>query len=340
MYSAIKRTIGTAALMLSFIAGPASAFGIIQPITGNGAAVGTCGVSIAYNFFDGTAAVYLSADVDVASGGDIWFIESINQSFPEITEEQLVACGVSLEAGSLVQEGASGSGRDGFEAQALMGFGYRETGGQWREYKIGSGTLEPDETAPTVTLTSDAGYDPQVGPFSVLAVFSETIDPTTLAFDTFSVINGDMDISSFTVGFSRLNPDMTIASFDVTPSSSGVLTVTAPVGFFSDSAGNTNTESGLLEVNVSTAVGLTLTADAVHNFPAPIPVSLVSTNSLLTSSMATGDFTVTNGTINEISLPPTGGIVSSFDFNVLPTTPGAVTISVAEGVFETYSENF
>lgn len=106
-------------------------------------------------------------------------------------------------------------------------------------YSIYVGTPSvPDETPPTVVLTSNA-EDPHSGLFTVTATFSEVV--TGLTAEDIVVTNG-------TKG--ALNGSGTAYTLDVTPSADGAVTVNVAADVATDAATNGNTAA--TELNVTT----------------------------------------------------------------------------------------
>jgi hypothetical protein len=89
------------------------------------------------------------------SGGSYWDSRVKDDWMPAITEAAMVACFNDYTVRSLVQRGADAAS---FDDQNLMGFGYLSSvSGQWVEYSLGSGTLQPIPKIDSATYNAPTG---------------------------------------------------------------------------------------------------------------------------------------------------------------------------------------
>ena len=114
-----------------------------------------------------------------------------------------------------------------------------------------------DNTAPTVTVTSDA-TGPVTGDFDVTVTFSEPVagfemSELTIVNGTASAMTGNEAGDAYTV---TVTPD---------PGASGTLTVEVPAGVASDAAENANTASGSFGIAVRTALTASFSSVAAEH---------------------------------------------------------------------------
>jgi hypothetical protein len=158
---------------------------------------------------------------------------------------------------------SSGTGITDAPGNALSG-GY--TSGQ---------TYTVDRTAPTVTgLTTTAGSSTGTSPIPFTVTFSENV--TALTAGGISVANGTV---SGAVGGTA---PTTTYTFNVTPASSGTVTVSIAANAVQDAAGNNNAASGAVSVTYTqpaTAVAQNVTVNLAANGTATLNASSVNNGS-------------------------------------------------------------
>ena len=175
-------------------------------------------------------------------------------------------------------------------------------------------SITADLTAPTILSLTTEASEPVSGVFSVKVVFSEPVEGFTAS--DINVVGGQ--VGAFSADSAGAEYD-----FDVTPLTTGTLTVNVAAGVAQDPAGNANTAATLLSVEASlTAPTLSLTTPAEH----------VSGNFLVTATFSEdvtgfekGDISVGNGQVSG-DLAGSGAV---YTFTVAPTNDGPVTIDVA-----------
>ncbi|MDB4214000.1 fibronectin type III domain-containing protein, partial [Octadecabacter sp.] len=113
-----------------------------------------CGVHLKLNGPAGEALVDLNALTPwQRSGGSRWYNWAVVGGDHPVSENDMVSCFEDYTPNTLVQKGADAPT---FEAQTIMGFGYRSNvSSEWVDIIIGTGTLEPSTSAPATGL--DAG---------------------------------------------------------------------------------------------------------------------------------------------------------------------------------------
>ena len=166
-----------------------------------------------------------------------------------------------------------------------------------------------DLTVPTVVLSAGAAL--VNGVFTVTATFSEAV--TGLALGDVSVGNGDA---------SNLAGSGAIYSFDVTPVSTGAVTVDLGPGVAIDAAGNGNAVADQLSITADLtppSVALATASDLVNGV-----FSVTATFSETVSGLAGADISVGNGVASNLQ-----GSGASYSFDVTPTSDGTVTVDVA-----------
>ena len=89
------------------------------------------------------------------AGGIFWLGGTQAVGQPEISETTMRKCFADYTPNTLIQKGADAAS---FDAQELMGFGYLSSdSGQWYEYKLGSGTLQPIPKIDSATYNASTG---------------------------------------------------------------------------------------------------------------------------------------------------------------------------------------
>jgi RNA 3'-terminal phosphate cyclase len=179
-----------------------------------------------------------------------------------------------------------------------------------------------DITIPTVLLSSTA-------PANVSSLFSVT---ATFSEDVNNFVQGDMTIANGIVSnFAAVSGS--VYTFDVTPITSGVVTIDVGAGAAQDIANN----------NSSAATSLTRTADLVAptvvlSSTSPIDVngsfSVTTTFDENVAGLDVNDIVVTNGTITNF-----GGSGAIYTFTVTPIADGMVTVDLAANVAEDVAGN-
>ena len=220
---------------------------------------GPNGCHITFNANINEAKAYLIISIDTTivrytpGGYDYWDNDSYTRT--ELTASELEGC-LGTEVTDFTTVASTGS----LATQTHMGFsftinpsdaidlgaiaGFAPVDGT---YSIYFGTLPvPDETPPTVTLTSNAG-DPHSGAFTVTATFSEAVNDFSLA--GVSAYNGSMRYETLAI-----SNDRTTATFDVDPFFAlGRVSIIVSMESFSDDADNLNTASSTLNVMIGQA---------------------------------------------------------------------------------------
>ena len=182
------------------------------------------------------------------------FIEGRVSNGSELTADIVEQC-LGTEVTDFTTVASTGS----FATQTHMGFSFNVEDVEFSASPIGGvapvdgtytfhiGTAPvPDETPPTVTLTSNAG-DPHSAGFTVTATFSEAVNDFSLR--DVAATNGGIRVASF-----AMSTDRTTATFDVDPLLlNGRVSIIAGAESFSDDAGNVNTANSTLSVIISQA---------------------------------------------------------------------------------------
>jgi Ca2+-binding RTX toxin-like protein/RNA 3'-terminal phosphate cyclase len=182
-------------------------------------------------------------------------------------------------------------------------------------------TRTADLVAPSVILTSASSANVN-GLFTVTANFSETVTGFT-----------DADLVATNATISNLSGSGSIYTFDVTPTSSGAITINVPASAAQDVAGNNNTASPTFNRNADLVVPtVVLSSPSSTNVNGAF--SVTATFSETVRNFIAGDITVVNGTVS--SFTDSG---ATYTFNVIPTTSGAVTIDIAAGVAQDIASN-
>ncbi len=174
---------------------------------------------------------------------------------------------------------------------------------------------EADLTAPTVGLATSGNSDVVGGVFTVTATFSEAV--TGLELADIVVVNGT--VSNF-VGVSSLE-----YNFDVTPASTGDVTVDVAAGVAVDSAGNSNIAASTLRVTADLQAPTVVLDTGADDFVSGT-FTVTATFSQAVTGFDAGDVVVTNASLDQFT-----GSGASYSFDVTPISDGVVTVDVAAG---------
>ncbi|RKQ94128.1 uncharacterized protein DUF1573 [Maricaulis maris] len=184
-------------------------------------------------------------------------------------------------------------------------------------------TIENDETAPTVALTTGSA-DPVSGAFTITATFSE--DVTGFAVGDFTVGNGAASSFSAT--------SATVYTATITPTADGTVTVDVAGGAAQDGAGNGNTAATQFTIeNDETAPTVALTTGSAD--PVSGAFTITATFSEDVTGFAVGDFTVGNGAASGFSATS----ATVYTATITPTADGTVTVDVAGGAAQDAAGN-
>ena len=181
-----------------------------------------------------------------------------------------------------------------------------------------------DTTSPGVTLASSAPEPTNTAPIPITATFSEAV--SGFASGDVSVTNGS--VTGFTGGPS-------VYTFGIDPTADGLVTVDIAANVAQDAAGNDNTAAPavLTRTYDTTSPGVTLASSAPEpTNTAPIPIT--ATFSEAVSGFASGDVSVTNGSVTGFAGGP-----SVYTFGIDPTADGLVTVDIAANVAQDAAGN-
>ncbi len=182
-------------------------------------------------------------------------------------------------------------------------------------------TLENDETAPTVTITSTAS-DPTAGAFDITMTFPEAVT----GFDITDLVIGNGVAGNFA-------GSGTSYTATITPSSDGAVTVDIASGAGQDDATNGNVAAAQFSIeNDETSPSLIISTSAGD------PVSGAFTATFTFDEDVTGfgigDISVGNGSVSGLS--GSGGLYTA---TITPTSDGTVTVDVPGAVAQDAAGN-
>ncbi len=214
----------------------------------------------------------------------------------------------------------SGSGE---EVGSLNDLNFRSDDGRWvgvmpntlllrdthEEFRITSFIGTTITAPPTPVLAGPA--DPQNGPFTVTATFSEAVT----GFDASDVVATNGTISNFSGSGASY-------SFDVAPTSDGQVTVEIPAAVAQNAGGVLNTASDRFSLTADLTAP---TIDLAGPFgPQSGPFTVTATFSEAVTGFDLSDVVVSNGTAGNFS-----GSGASYSFEIIPSSDGQVTVDVA-----------
>jgi hypothetical protein len=180
-----------------------------------------------------------------------------------------------------------------------------------------------DTTDPTVSIGSTTTDPTNASPIPVTVTFSESV--TEFTADDISVANGTIS------GFSGAGQSY---SFNLTPVDNGPVTVDIAAGAAIDAAGNGSMAAARFTRvydDVAPKVTLSSTAPASTS-QSSIPVTVTFSESV--SDFTADDLTVVNGTVEDFS-----GNGASYTFNLIPASPGLVSVDIAAGAAQDDASN-
>ena len=185
-----------------------------------------------------------------------------------------------------------------------------------------------DTLAPGLTLATTAALSTNTSTFAVTATFTESVG-TSFTLSDIAVSNGTASALSGSSG---------AYSFTVTASGTGnpasPVTVGVAAGAAQDAATNPSTASNALARTFDTQAPVpTLASTAPATTPtSPIPVTLTFPEDV--TGLTLSDVSVTNGTATSLT-----GSNRSYAFNVVPTGPGLVTVSLGANAVQDAATN-
>ncbi|MCC6458270.1 MAG: hypothetical protein IT328_25175 [Caldilineaceae bacterium] len=186
-------------------------------------------------------------------------------------------------------------------------------------------TTVPDNTPPSVSMTSSAPNPTNVSPIPVTVQFSEIVNGFVAS--DISVTNGT--VSGFTV------VDGDTYTFNLTPAADGIVTAGIAAGVAQDAAGNDNTAapqfSRTFDASVpdSTPPSVSMSSSAPDpTNVSPIPVTVQFSENV--TGFAAGDLSVSNGTVGNFAAVDG----DTYTFDLTPAADGVVTADIAAGVAE------
>ncbi len=172
-------------------------------------------------------------------------------------------------------------------------------------------SIENDETAPTVTVTS-TDNDPTSGAFDIALTFSESVT----GFDI-----SDLTVSNGTAG--NFAGSGAVYTATITPAADGTVTIDVAGVVAKDAAGNDNTVATQFSIeNDETAPTVSITT--VANNPTSGAFDITITFSEDVSGFDIADLTIGNGVAGSFS-----GSGAAYTATITPAADGAVTVDIA-----------
>jgi hypothetical protein len=173
-----------------------------------------------------------------------------------------------------------------------------------------------DSQSPTVTISSTASDPTKVSPIPVSIVFSEIVG---------NIFESDISVTNGTVG--NVSGSGTSYTAEITPSGQGIVTVNVAAGVTADAAGNGNyAATALSRTYDSQGPTATLTTSASEPTNAS-PIVVTVTFSETVTNFASGDVTVTNGSVGNLT-----GSGTTYTVDITPAGQGVVSVNLAAGM--------
>ncbi|MEZ4705112.1 MAG: Ig-like domain-containing protein [Bdellovibrionota bacterium] len=180
-----------------------------------------------------------------------------------------------------------------------------------------------DSTAPTVAITSTLSSPTNTSPIPVTITFSESVT---------GFVVGDIVVSNGTKSnFAGSGSTYTV---DVTPSSSGTVTVNVAGGVAQDAAGNNNTAASQFSIdynNDAPTVVITSTASPATNV-SPIPITITFSEPVILFTIF--DLSVSGGFVSSF-----GGSGAVYTAEITPTGQGTITVDIADNAAQDLAAN-
>ncbi|GAB5531257.1 MAG: hypothetical protein Roseis3KO_30340 [Roseivirga sp.] len=182
-------------------------------------------------------------------------------------------------------------------------------------------SLENDETAPTVTISS-AANDPTSGAFDITITFSEDVT----GFDMSDITVGNGVAGNFASSASTYTAT-------ITPSADGTVTVDIASGAAEDAATNSNTAATQFSIENDES-DPTVTISTAANDPTSGAFDITITFSEAVTGFDFADITVGNGVAGNFA-----GSGDTYTATITPAADGTVTIDVAGAVAQDAAGN-
>jgi len=168
---------------------------------------------------------------------------------------------------------------------------------------------------PTVVVSSTSASPTNSIPIPIKIIFSEEVT----GFDSLDVLLTNALLSGFT-------GSKDVYAFQLNPIAPGDLTVKIPANAAKDTTGNRNLESATFTIKYTTvpSVVISSSVDSITNV-SPIPMKVTFSKDVI-GFIAT-DIIINNGSLNQFS-----GTGSDYNFNLVPTSDGKVTVDINANV--------
>ena len=193
-----------------------------------------------------------------------------------------------------------------------------------------SKALVVDTTAPTMTITATEVSSGNSSNDATIALTFTSSEVTT------NFVSGDVTVTNGSINntFAASGNSGTTYTATFTPSQDGATTIKVNAGAFTDAVGNTREVSNTFTWTYDgTAPTMTITTSPVVDGTTTNDATLAVTftSSEVTTNFATGDVSVTNGSIGNTFAASGNGTTYTATFT--PSSDGATTIKVNAGAF-------
>jgi hypothetical protein len=176
-------------------------------------------------------------------------------------------------------------------------------------------TVDYDNVAPTVAMSSSAPDPTNTSPIPVTVTFSE---------DVFDFTADDITTNGTVQNFAGSGASYT---FDLVPSGQGLVTANIAAGVAHDEAGNPNTAADPFSRTYDSAVPTVSLSSAAPNATNVSPIPVTVTFSEPVADFTADDITPGNGTVNNFA-----GSGTTYTFDLVPAGQGTVTADIAADV--------
>ncbi|MFC2152743.1 beta strand repeat-containing protein, partial [Bacteroidota bacterium] len=172
-----------------------------------------------------------------------------------------------------------------------------------------------DVAEPTVVVSTAEASPTNSSPFSVTITFNEQVQNFTA---------GDVSVTNGTPSNLSTGDNITF-TVDITPAGEGDVDVIVPAGVAQDLAGNSNEVSNQisLEYDITSPTVIITTAESDPTNSSPFDVTITFNEGIV--DLVTGNITVGNGTVNNVSNVTPDTVWTA---NITPTADGTVTVDI------------
>jgi tripartite motif-containing protein 71 len=171
------------------------------------------------------------------------------------------------------------------------------------------------DAPPGVVLSGESANLINV-PLTVFVTLTESSNDFTAE----DIATTNASVANFTGGGSNY-------SFTLVPLQQGACSVTVNAGVFTDGSNNANYPGNALSYTYDSLQPAASLISSAPLFTTTFPIPVIAMFSEAVTGLDAGDFSVTNGTVGNLT-----GSGAAYQFDVTPTSIGAITVNIPNGV--------